>query len=152
MSTIDNLRLFTKALESGEYTQGKGKLRTPLYKKDWQGEVIRHNGEPTTIGYANCCLGVACEVYMKTHDDVMHSPDGNGYVYQRSDGTPRWENGILPPQVWVWLGVDDDNPTIAGQNPQWAERPLDATTANDKVGMSFPQIAAAFRARYGVTS
>jgi len=74
---INRVKNWASALESGEYTQGTGSMKT-------------------LEGF--CCLGVACDLF----DHLGWRRDGQNYSY--TDGIDECE-GILPPNVVNWLGI-----------------------------------------------
>lgn len=75
-----NVKLWLKALRSGEYKQVKGRLRTEE-------------------GY--CCLGVACDVYAKQHKTLKWRRDEEGDIEFSGASTQ------LPDNVRKWLGLKD---------------------------------------------
>jgi hypothetical protein len=77
------------ALRSGEYAQGKEKLR------------------PTADKF--CCLGVACDVYRK---EVGGEWDGLRFRLPHADTT---HVNYLPVSVKEWFGFSSENPTVAGR-------------------------------------
>jgi hypothetical protein len=80
---------WVRRLRSGEYTQG---LLT-LYRSSLN---------------EYCCLGVLCEVAREA-GVVERSVDG-----YRVDALGAWYNGVLPPAVAEWAGLDDVDPVIRG--------------------------------------
>jgi len=81
----NNAKAWVAALRSGEFTQGRGSLKSPE-------------------GY--CCLGVACELFRRAH------PEEAGWVhYIRYDQFLLNESGnthALPLRVMHWLGLRDN--------------------------------------------
>lgn len=86
----DNAKAWVKALRSGDYKQGRGKLRD---------------------GSLFCCLGVACDLAIKAGlvSERGHpfywgcAAVGDDYV---SDGDPDFNrSGNLPFRVMEWLGL-----------------------------------------------
>lgn len=69
--------LWTKALRSGEYTQGKS--------------VLRRDDK-------FCCLGVACDLYSKEHPEYPVRDYKDSYTYG-----PNAINLVLPTEVQEWL-------------------------------------------------
>lgn len=128
------------ALESGRFTQGKGTL------------ILTTPGDASQLKY--CCLGVACVLYEETGAKDLLIEDANVYVAvpedqwdgEESDVRPVerlngyvWElhdNGNLPKSVQEWLGVDSEDPMLAGET---------AINRNDDMDHSFPIIADAIR-------
>jgi hypothetical protein len=82
------------ALRSGEYEQGKMRLRSADDKY--------------------CCLGVLCEIAVKAA--VIPAP------VQADDPVASWSYGeeaewlALPGAVTEWAGLEDANPIIAGES------------------------------------
>lgn len=72
----ENARLWVKALRSGEYKQGKHRLR---------------------IGEEYCCLGVACDLFQKA-GGALTVRSGRFYTYNN-------ESMVLPNTVQEWLGL-----------------------------------------------
>jgi hypothetical protein len=70
------------ALRSGEYVQGRSRLRT---------------------GNTFCCLGVLCD---------LHSKATGGKWFANLDGTASYgrSRSLLPPAVMVWAGLDSSAP------------------------------------------
>lgn len=97
--------LLTAALRSGEYTQGSGKLRS--------------------VDDKFCCLGVACELYIKAGHE-LEAVKGN-YGWNYGD-----EMGVLPATVQQWLGFKTKHGDF-----ETAKR---LTNLNDS-GTTFPVIA-----------
>ncbi len=81
MDTRANREKWVEALRSGEYEQGLGRLR------------------PDTDVF--CCLGVACEVFIKENPDGPIRAFGLRYV---SRGGMSYDL-TLPPDVQKWLGL-----------------------------------------------
>lgn len=94
MNTLQERRkLLTDALRSGEYRQGRNRLR-------------RHrDGEPDGF----CCLGVACDVYLKNggegHWSEPEATKGWWFVTPKSTETgPDQDYITLPGMVADWYG------------------------------------------------
>lgn len=116
--------LWLEALESGEYTQGKGALCA-------DGKF--------------CCLGVACDLYTK-HVGGMERYDKKGYVFfvwTSEDGFRHREDTLLPDPVRQWLGLRDKIGMLGESHPQ-AVRSL--TGLND-TGSTFTEIAEIIKSR-----
>lgn len=75
-----------KALRSGEYKQGWGRL---------------HSFDTF------CCLGVLCELHRRETGGEWDSRNPNRQLYE-------WDNQTLPSVVRDWSGLHDPNPIIAG--------------------------------------
>lgn len=77
-------RLWLKALRSGKYKQGQGRLRR---------------------GSKFCCLGVLCDLHAKATKDKWDEGDGELYEY-------RGANATLPEAVAEWARINDDDPRL----------------------------------------
>ena len=107
--------MWTAALKSGEYTQGKGYLCSESKR-----------------GKEYCCLGVLCDLYNK-HNPPMETQYRNTMCDTKHtlfDGY----NGDLPPVVLEWSGMHSRNGIRDFPKP-----PLIAL--NDECGYSFIDIA-----------
>lgn len=82
-------RRWLKALRSGEYKQGVGKLR----QTDTYGKVPVQRF---------CCLGVLCDLYKK--DRVKQ-----GYT---NATFPRSKVEVLPKSVMAWAGLKQEDPDV----------------------------------------
>lgn len=87
------VQAWVEALRSGDYKQA----RSGLCSLDAQNEVV---------GY--CCLGVACEIYAKTHNDLLIT---NGGMMSRSRNYDK-ASGYLPEKVYNWLTDDNKEHSI----------------------------------------
>lgn len=117
----DNVKLWIKTLRSGEYQQGKRKLRSP---------------DPTDgAKLCYCCLGVGCDLYMK--ETGKGSWDSRcGFV--DSSGTIR--DAVLSQEVQDWLGLstfDGEFTTNEGALPEHR----DSLTRLNDCGNDFNHIA-----------
>lgn len=125
------IQKWIEALESGEYQQTKGTLRSNLD--------------------AFCCLGVLCELAVTESvipDPVNHFGD---WLY----GTDEWDRrgGSLPRSVQVWAGFEEGDPRVNSSwiHPDYEEdEPFKATLAdlNDSAGYDFNQIAQVIRSNF----
>lgn len=111
--------LWVKALRSGKYKQGQTRLRVKKGINDYY-----------------CCLGVACDLYMKhvSHRDMWVFPQGFDNT-EISVARAFGEGATLPGRVKDWLGIqfeDADTKIKAGQNLVWY---------NDAKHASFDEIA-----------
>lgn len=52
------------------------------------------------LGEARCCLGLACDLYIESHDDLIQIDDE--YLNPK---TLEYNNFLPPKQVWEWLGL-----------------------------------------------
>lgn len=85
--------LWTKALRSGKYKQGKGRLRNA--KNQF------------------CCLGVLCDLYIKVK---KHKAQWSRHI-DMSKYTLNGDGGLLPDAVMEWSGVSNATLiTIDGKN------------------------------------
>jgi hypothetical protein len=103
---------WAQALESGKYAQAAYQLRS-------------------ANGY--CCLGVACDLYIKEQGGEWEPMKREPGSYQFKTAT-----AVLPPSVKNWLGIRDQGGRYGGG--AWS-----LTSANDD-GKSFAEIAAIIRA------
>lgn len=116
-------KAWIEALRSGEYTQTQEQLRRlqPVYKEDPEtgdttDEVLQSAGF--------CCLGVACDLYLKLEQPASMKWDDEKFVYSMDvDGTVHHVVGDLPTVVQDWLGLIDsegkhryDGTTLAERN------------------------------------
>lgn len=123
---VERIRLWVDALRSGRYAQGSCALK---YRAT------------LTKGDRYCCLGVACEasglgVWV---DPTLPDETSMSYVVPGGDR----EIGQLPFDVAQWYGIDANPPLRLG-----ADANLRATTLNDTMGKSFPEIADAIERTY----
>lgn len=100
----DNIWTWIKALRSGEYQQCKKRLRK---------------------GDSFCCLGVACDLYIKAGNLLDAVDLGHEWIYGMSAI-------ILPGVVQQWLGLN---------NPLGGYARDKALTGRNDEGMSFSEIA-----------
>lgn len=127
----DRIDLLVHALLSGEYTQGSGTLRRTLSidGETHDGWFVKEAGPDSDVKYADCCLGVGCDVYRKATgqgDWIVDRQDGKealgsthtfkvGYesrdiVYNelgRTIALPRGESKVtMPSEVAEWFGLE----------------------------------------------
>lgn len=120
---------WVKALESGEYKQGKGWLNP-----------IEPDGTETF-----CCLGVLCDL-AAVKAGVAERKNSSSVLWpHRNYGSPAEymsESQTLPPAVMAWAGLHDDNPmvTYSGEMACIAEL-NDGIAITDGEGLKFPEIA-----------
>jgi len=108
-------KLWIDALRSGEYTQTSGLLKR---------------------GEAMCCLGVLCDLYKKETGYGVWDEFDNF----RIDGAGHLT--ILPKEVCNWAGISNNDPSIADVDAMSpAIKTLPATVANDRINMTFNEIA-----------
>ena len=91
------IRMWVKALRSGKYKKGTKALHYPEDKY--------------------CCLGVACDVYLKRGHRLRADWGGHGH---------------LPLEVKYWYGLEDYDPALGG---------VPATVMNDQHRRTFKFIA-----------
>src|SRR5215469_4001789 len=124
---IQNMTKLVEALESGEYDQGKARLRTRS-----------PNGDQF------CCLGVATDLAVKEgvgswESEPTSRVNRDRIDYIRPDGSR--EGCGLTLEVCAWLGVRDDIDDLTLQEDETA------IGMND-TGRSFAEIAAEIRKTY----
>jgi hypothetical protein len=93
---------WVKALRSGEYEQGRGKLQS-------DGKF--------------CCLGVLCELSPVVHGTYNFS---HAIVEYRSELSGDRDENYPPQAAWVWAGWTNQNPFVEtgpGQCPDGSARP-----------------------------
>jgi hypothetical protein len=83
-------RMWVKALRSGEYEQTMGCLRD-------------------NVGF--CCLGVACDVYLKSGDASKTTKWETNKFFRYKRGDEGLIATVLPAPVKDWLGLQDDSGT-----------------------------------------
>lgn len=147
----ENIRKWVDALRSGRFIQGFGALE---YVDAETGEVV------------NCCLGVACRLFMDEKPDVdawsiIESPNSFNYVdHNKAHGEVKRvfrynlngrvvsESDTLPIPVSNWLGIDDDDPVINDDPAVANSESRRASHFNDTEGWNYFQIADALEAKY----
>lgn len=121
MINTERVQKLVDALRSGEYQQGKGRLRD---------------------GNKFCCLGVACDVFKReTSIGGWDELEGCGchFSIKSDDGlTIQSSMNYLIDSIVNWFGFPDSNPVIKG------ETTTNASTLNDQYGHDFNAIAGAF--------
>lgn len=114
---LERIRLWIEALRSGEYKQERGSLRyTDHY----------------------CCLGVACDVFLKKVGVGEWIMNGYGSLFKlmgHSTGVS-WPDAV---RDWFGLCLADESVLVDGKNPMYA---------NDSLEWTFEQIADALERRY----
>lgn len=132
-------KLFTAALRSGDYPQGRGNL-SEISHGQW-----RH-----------CCLGVACLIAAE-HGLDLPSFDDHGRRYYSFSGNPddeEFTNNVQLPETvakWYGWGVRDNDPRLtvrAVVNDTEQDFETTAIGTNDDLRKTFPEIADAFDAKY----
>jgi len=134
----ERIALLIEALESGRYTQGQGRLARRIYSEDL--------GTPLHVEY--CCLGVACEVAIAHHASNVIRIDEPHLIVYRDTETGHEEGWALPDSVAAWYDFDSNTGVVLSTPDGFA----DMIKANDDLGWSFAQIAAALRERYNITT
>lgn len=119
MANKKNIKKWVTALRSGEYCQGRRSLR-------FQDKF--------------CCLGVACELALKSGVDleVIHVCGIWNYDEQ---------TGHLPKKVQNWLGIQEKNPVLQAKLRS-AQISAPAAVLNDQYEASFDEIADAIERTY----
>lgn len=138
----ERVKLLTDALRSDRFKQGRGTLARR--RRDGQ---IEH-----------CCLGVACEIARENGLELAvdwhrNNPDGDIAEYQDQQGNSSM--GGLPRGVLDWYGFSDPPRVLV----QRVTDDLDvsgliehmAYYANDRMRLTFDQIAAGFDRKYLTT-
>lgn len=124
--------LWTAALRSGDYTQGKGKLSRKGV-----------DGAPDQ----DCCLGVLTKLAVEAGIAVeVANSDSAIRTYRDGVDGASWAEGSVPPRVVIqWAGLSEQNPTIEGvsfEDEDGEARSVGSLAeANDKAGYTFEQIA-----------
>ena len=95
----NNAKKWLRALRSGSYTQGSGGLHS-----------IDQEGTSTF-----CCLGVACNLYLKGND--IQTRGGRPDYAKRQPVAYGDEYSYLPTQVADWLGLKSIKGTFVGGDP-----------------------------------
>lgn len=115
---------WTAALRSGDYQQGKNKMRR------------RINGE-----YFFCCLGVLCDQYSQDPktDQKIGWEHTEGYLNTGTYSMLGW-TGILPAQVREWAGFPTDLVEKAQIGVTYKNKRTTLGALNDR-GVSFNEIA-----------
>lgn len=121
---VENMRILTAALRSGDYTQTTGRL-----------------GEITPEGVANCCLGVAARL-AGCVKSVQRLSNGGAICYDN-------KKTVAPERAQRWMGTDVGNPPVdwvlRHSHPQEPDLPfwVDVSTLADlnDGGFTFDQIA-----------
>jgi len=110
-----NARKWVKALRSGKYKQGRDYL-CQLY------------GEEREF----CCLGVACELFIRSGNKLRTAVRSDGGNYVEYGGN----RGIVPGKVREWLGLRDNLGEYVNKNGLTSS----LADLNDR-GKSFENIA-----------
>lgn len=113
-------KLWTDALRSGEYAQGKESLTR-----------IRENGSEE-----HCCLGVLCKLALKAGIKMpVDIPDSGSHDPEVAYAG---ETSYLPRPVMNWAGLQDMNPILIHH---FDGNGVPCSVANDDENLSFDQIA-----------
>jgi hypothetical protein len=134
MTLPEPVQKWIKALRSGEYKQGQKRLCV----------IDRDKSEKY------CCLGVACELYMKEFPEKLHREEHNingivrfhnYFVGEKIETYEDWSVS-LPPMVQEWLGLKDDYGGYVGEDDYVGKDfPTSLTKYNDVEKYTFNQIA-----------
>jgi hypothetical protein len=114
--------LLVTALRSGDYKQTTGKLKTDE---------------------GHCCLGVLCELYVKTQKKKGFTRKENGEYHIVDKAKVAWtdgplqQDGVLPTQVQKWAGMQSETGSFITKKGNARE----LTAMNDLEKKSFKQIA-----------
>lgn len=110
----ENTKKWVAALRSGEYKQTQGRLQ----END-----------------CYCCLGVACDLFIKEHPDKLVRQEVEGRIHFSHEDQTVFN--ILPKVVQEWLGLTSDSgkyyDDVNGNTHLWAD--------NDVRRKTFKQIA-----------
>lgn len=131
----ENMRKWVEDLRTTDAGQATGVLREP------QAAV----GAPSKY----CCLGRACEVAIASGDvDLSWDSRHGSYVSHPGGGSLSWDSSALPLVVRNWLGLDREDPLVAGGGCGGVERDVSAAQANDELHWPFARIADAIEEYY----
>jgi hypothetical protein len=124
---VERVEALAAALESGEFQQARGRLRS-------------------ADGSRHCCLGVATELFNRSEQEGSWV---NSSFYL--DGRD-WD-GVLPPAVRDWYGFADENPYLdLGDGREIPAATLNdgdtGDTGNGIESRDFAELAALFRRTY----
>ena len=120
-------KLWTDALRSGEYKQGKSSLiiyHLNSIKEDGMDiNFVPNQDDLKNASY--CCLGVLCDLYRK-HTGIN--------MWKRMS----FDDGLgLPPKIVLeWAGLKDNNPIVIFQDKSYT-----LSSLNDHEKLNFNQIA-----------
>ena len=117
----DRIALLVRVLRSGEYKQGRKALR-------------RRTG-----GF--CCLGVACDVYLRSTGDGEWEECSMNYQFRA--GTGVGSQSYIPDAVRDWFGFPITDPIVVLDRVE-----TNLTHANDFYFKNFEEIAAAIEETY----
>lgn len=114
-------------------------------KKEWIKRLRSGDIEQTTgtLGLSNgsrCCLGVLCDI--AAEQGVIGPPAKSGVDDVFSHGRDPIAHGVLPPEVCEWADIRNEG-SLERSAAEYCKCPdLDSlTTANDRLLMTFPEIA-----------
>lgn len=116
-------QLWVKALRSGKYTQGRGKL---------------HQYTKRTGLHSFCCLGVLCDLAVNA--GIIPSPDKNIFVDSENNvvfSYGKYQTASLPVEVIQWAELKTGSPSVSTKDDG---RTMDLIVQNDS-GASFEKIA-----------
>jgi hypothetical protein len=129
MANKEVMTLWADALESDEYKQGNGLLKQQV------GDKCFH-----------CCLGVLCELYLKSHPETeaTFKLEGQDQAGKRvfkfvSPNLLALEGytAYLPHEVRDWAGFQNENPRVATEKYGYVAM----VYLNDTVKLKFKEIA-----------
>lgn len=115
-------KLWTEALRSGRFKQGKS--------------YLNRDGEC-------CCLGVACEVFLENGGQMQTKIENGIKYYSYEDGIGQYE--VLPKKVRDWLGISDSSGLLVEpvkvETSTYQKSTYYLTQLNDDDDYTFSQIA-----------
>lgn len=83
-------KLWVGLLRSGEFIQGKAKLRS-----GWEGDAKSF-----------CCIGVLCELYKREHPgEECGWNENNEFLVNTGEPDPERGYELMPPVVMKWAGM-----------------------------------------------
>lgn len=137
--------LWVDALESGEYTQGRGALHIRAPKN-----ALGHETGPERF----CCLGVLCHLaFLAKVIEVAEEEGGTtiGYITKDAgDGERGVERNYLPPEVVAWAGLryPGESPVPGHSESRGVfDRNSNSLASLNDEGVEFPAIAKTIRER-----
>lgn len=130
----DRQLALAEALESGEFKQGRVRLR-----------VVINPLDPPSDSF--CCLGIACELFRRTFPEKTFWRDPvpghrSAPSYRAIQVGQQTNYGYLPDEVMEWFGFATDRASFNDEARLSGTNSL--TTLNDD-GKSFAEIAAIIR-------
>lgn len=127
---------WVKALRSGEYEQGEGKLCRPA-----------HSDMNDTDKDEHCCLGVLTDLAIKLGKVGLTAKDGEYSVFYVS-GDGQSDEAYLPDVVAEWSGLNSPNPQVRYTDEHGFERYELLGNLNDSGSHTFAMIADLIEANF----